>query len=258
MSVQKCVSIEMSGHVALVKFSNPPTNFITLEALEEFQAAFRSLEEDSQCRAIVIAAEGKVFCAGADFTAALAQGIDPGEVSSNFYSLAMTFFETRKPMVAAVEGAAVGAGFGLTLVADFRVSCTEATFSANFTRLGISPGFGMSVTLPRIVGINNAELLFYTGRRIKGDEAMKMGLLTELVERGDVLTTAMELAAEIAVCSPLAVQDTRASLRKGLAEQIRLANKQEQALQSEQMATEDFREGIAAYKERRTPEFCGR
>ena len=258
MSDQKYVTLEMLEHVGVVTFSNPPNNFITLQALEEFQWAFRKLDADDHCRAIVLAAEGKVFSAGADFSAGQAEGIDPNEMMSNFYSIAMTFFETKKPMVAAVQGAAIGAGFGLSLVADFRIACPETVFSANFTRLGIHPGFGMSLTLPRIIGVSNAELLFYTGRRIKGHEAMNLGLLTELVERDDVLPSAMKLANEIAACAPLAVQDTKATMRMDLAEQVRVANKREQALQVVQMKTKDVREGMKASRERREPVFTGR
>jgi enoyl-CoA hydratase/carnithine racemase len=257
MSDQKYVTLEMSENVGVVTFSNPPNNFITLQALEEFQWAFKKLDADDHCRAIVLAAEGKVFCAGADLTAGQAKGIDPSEVMSNFYSVAMTLFETKKPMVAAVQGAAIGAGFGLSLLADFRIACPETIFSANFTRLGIHPGFGMSLTLPRIVGVSNAELLFYTGRRVKGREAMNLGLLTELVDRDDVLPSAMKLANEIAACAPLTVLDTRATMRMDLAEQVRAANKREQALQMVQMTTKDFREGIKALHERREPEFTG-
>lgn len=254
----KYITLETSGNVGIVTFSNPPYNLFNLQALEELQWAFRKLDADDECRAIVLAAEGKVFCAGADLTTGLAEGIDFAEASSNFYRLAMTFFDTKKPMIAAVQGAAVGAGFGLSLVADFRIACPETTFSANFTRLGIHPGFGMSLTLPRIVGVSNAELLFYTGRRLKGTDAMKMGLLTELVEQDDVLPTAMKLAQEIAICAPLAVQDTKATMKMDLADQIRAANKREQALQVVQMATDDFREGIKAANQRREPNFTGR
>jgi enoyl-CoA hydratase/carnithine racemase len=228
-----------------------------LQALEEFQWVFKKLDDDNHCRAIVLAAEGKVFCAGADFSTDQAKGIDPNEVLSNFYAVAMTLFETKKPMVAAVQGAAIGAGFGLSLLADFRIACPETIFSANFTRLGIHPGFGMSVTLPRIIGVSNAELLFYTGRRIKGKEALNLGLLSELVERDDVLPSAIKLANEIASCAPLAVQNTKATMRMDLAEQIRTANKREQALQMVQMKTKDFREAIKAMHERREPEFTG-
>ncbi len=254
----KYVSTELSGHVAVVTLSNPPVNFMNMPLLSELQSAFRQLDDDPACRAIVLAAAGKTFCAGADFTSGLAEGIDPGKAVDEFYKVAMTFFDIRKPMVAAVAGAAVGAGFGLALVADFRIACAGTTFSANFNRLGIHPGFGMSVTLPRVVGISNAELLFYTGRRIKGDEAMQMGLLTKLVERDDVLESAKQLAKEIAVSAPIAVQDTKATMRRGLAEEIRTANQHEQTVQAREMQTADFLEGIEAAAERRDPVFRGK
>ncbi|MFT5609939.1 MAG: enoyl-CoA hydratase/carnithine racemase [Polaribacter sp.] len=257
MSDHKYITLEMSENIGVVTFSNPPRNFINLQALQEFQWAFRKLDADDHCRAIVLAAQGKVFCAGADFTSGQSEKTDPKEALSNFYSIAMTLFETKKPMVAAVQGAAIGAGFGLSLLADFRIACPETIFSANFTRLGIHPGFGMSVTLPRIIGVSNAELLFYTGRRVKGHEAMTLGLLTELVEQDDVLACAMKLANEIAVCAPLAIRDTRATMRMDLAEQIRVANKREQAQQMVEMTTKDFREGMKSIHERREPVFTG-
>jgi enoyl-CoA hydratase/carnithine racemase len=257
MSDHKYITLEMFENIGVVTFSNPPTNFINLQALQEFQWAFRKLDADDHCRAIVLAAQGKVFCAGADFTPGQSEKADPNEALSNFYSIAMTLFETKKPMVAAVQGAAIGAGFGLSLLADFRIACPETIFSANFTRLGIHPGFGMSVTLPRIIGVSNAELLFYTGRRVKGHEAMTLGLLTELVEQDDVLACAMKLANEIAVCAPLAIRDTRVTMRMDLAEQIRVANKREQAQQMVEMTTKDFREGMKSIHERREPVFTG-
>ncbi len=252
------VSVELSGHVGVVSLSNPPYNFMTMTMLRELQSAFGHLESDPECRAIVLAAEGRTFCAGADFKSGLADGIDMAGAVGDFYRVAMTFFDTEKPIVAAVSGAAVGAGLGLTLAADFRIACPETTFSANFNRLGIHPGFGMSVTLPRVVGVTNAELLFYTGRRIKGEEAKNMGLVTELVARTDVLARANQLAAEIALSAPIAVRDTRATMRRGLAEQIRSANRHEQAVQEQEMQTADFLEGIEATAERRDPVFRGR
>lgn len=258
MNKKNLVSVQALGHVSVIKINNPPYNFITFDVLTEIQSILQALDNDPQCRSIVMASDAEAFCAGADFTSTLAQGINPAEAAEKFYALAMTFFETRKPMVAAVAGAAIGAGFGLSLVADFRVACPEATFSANFTRLGFHPGFGMSVTLPRIVGINTAELLFYTGRRIKGEEAKAIGLLTQLVEKDRVLAAAIDLATEIAVSAPLAVQDTRTNLRAGLPEQIRTANARELALQAVHMATQDFKEGVTASRERREPAFTGK
>ena len=182
------------------------------------------------------------------------QAVDP----TAFYAEAMRLFRNRKPLVAAVEGAAVGAGLGLALLADFRVTCPEARFSANFNRLGFHPGFGLSLTLPRLVGAQKAAMLFYTGRRIGGEEAVAIGLADELVDKVQVLPRAMALTQDIAASAPLAVASTRRSLREGLAEQVAEANQQELAIQREQFRTEDFREGVAAMAARRLPVFHGR
>ena len=147
---------------------------------------------------------------------------------------------------------------GLALVADFRITCTEARFSANFNRLGFHPGFGLSVTLPRLVGAQQAALLFYTGRRIAGDEAHRIGLADELVALEQVRPRAIELAHEIAGSAPIAVQSTRATVRGNLVEQIRLAVARESIEQNRHFLTEDFKEGVAAMAARRAPQFKGR
>ena len=170
------------------------------------------------------------------------------------YFEAIRIFSCRKPIVAAIQGAAVGGGLGLALVADFRVTCPEARFTANFNRLGFHPGFGLSVTLPRLVGIQKANLLFFTGRRIGGQEALDMGLADVLVAQSDVRAEALKLAHEIAVSAPLSVQSTRATLRQGLVEQLQQAVAHESAEQNWQFKTEDFKEGVQAMTERRPPQ----
>ena len=171
---------------------------------------------------------------------------------------AVRIFSGRKPVVAAVHGAAIGGGLGLALSADFRVTCEQARFSANFARLGFHQGFGLSVTLPRLVGRTQASLLLFTGRRIKGDEAVSMGLADELVAQTQVRERATALAREIAGSAPLAVQSIRATLRNGLAEEIARITDHELAEQSKLRTSDDFREGIAAMAERRPPDFKGR
>ena len=174
---------------------------------------------------------------------------------SAFYEQAMKLYRSRKPIVAAVEGAAIGAGLGPALLADLRITCREARFSANFNRLGFHPGFGMSVTLPRPVGEQQAALLFYTGRRIDGAEAVRIGLADAPGRPGEVLSRATALAHEIAASAPLAVESTRETLRLGLAERVVAANRRELEIQRVQFATADFREGVAAMAERRAPLF---
>jgi enoyl-CoA hydratase/carnithine racemase len=219
---------------------------------------FEALDADRRCHAIVLAAQGTAFCAGANFAAREVSADPHGEQAFNpIYAHALRLFACAKPIVAAVHGPAIGGGLGLALVADFRVACAEARFSANFTRLGFHPGFGLSVTLPRLVGPQQAALLFLTGRRIGGEEALRIGLVDALVPQDRVRAEAARLAREIATSAPIAVQATRATLHQGLLAQIRSAIAHESALQQAHLKTADFREGVAAMAARREPRFTG-
>lgn len=238
-------------HVALLEIRRPPHNHASEELLRDLADALERIDADPALRCTVLAAEGRVFCAGADFSGG-AQ--DPAA----FYVQAMRLFRTAKPVVAAVQGAAIGAGLGLAVAADFRVTCPEARWSANFNRLGFHPGFGLSVTLARLVGPQQAARLFYLGPRIDGNEAVRIGLADELVAADQVRTAALALAGEIALSAPLAVTSTRATLRRGLADEIERVNRHERELQQQHYATEDFREGVRAMAERRAPRFAGR
>jgi enoyl-CoA hydratase/carnithine racemase len=152
----------------------------------------------------------------------------------------------------------VGGGLGLALVPDLRVTCPEARFCANFTRLGFHPGFGLTHTLPALIGPSKAALMFYTSRRVPGDEAVRIGLADVLVPREEVRAAAQKLAAEIAENAPLGVLETRASLRAGLAERVRAATDIELEKQTRLRQTADFKEGVEAVNQRRTPRFTGR
>ncbi|MGO4327223.1 enoyl-CoA hydratase/isomerase family protein [Cupriavidus sp. 2TAF22] len=253
LASQPKIHLSRDQHVAQIEISRPPHNFVDADVMRRLAEMLLQLDEDDSCRAVVLSSGVGAFCAGADFSAP-----DQGSVSrdpSAFYAQAMKLYRNRKPIVAAVEGAAIGAGLGLALVADFRVTCPQARFSASFNRLGFHPGFGMSVTLPRLVGEQQAALLFYTGRRIGGEEAVRIGLADELVAQGEVRARALALAHEIAASAPLAVESTRETLRLGLADRIAEANRRELSIQRVQFATDDFREGVAAMAERRAPVF---
>lgn len=252
------VAVSFDGPVATVEMRRPPHNFFTIPLIRQLADAFEDLEADRRCHAIVLAAQGSSFCAGADFSNRDATPPQRSPRALNpIYDEALRLFACRKPVVAAVQGPAIGGGLGLALVADFRVTCAEARFSANFNRLGFHPGFGLSVTLPRLVGVQQAARLFYTGRRIGGEEAARIGLADLLVPADQVRAEAGALAREIAISAPLAVQGTRDTLRAGLVDAIRLAVARESAQQNAQFQTADFREGVAAMAERREPRFRG-
>src|SRR6201993_3889376 len=193
------VSVAVKDYVATVEIHRPPHNFFDVQLIRDLADAFNALDADSACRASVLCAEGKSFCAGANFANRAATGVEPGTVRRNpLYSEAVRLFDCKKPIVAAIQGPAIGGGLGLTLVADFRVVSAEARFAANFVKIGIHPGFGLTHTLPRLIGVQKANLMFLTGRRITGDEAFAWGLADLLVEPERLRPAAMELAAEIA------------------------------------------------------------
>ena len=257
------IGIEKTGHVALVEIRRPPNNFFDIPLIKDIAGAFESFDEDSNIRAIVLAAQGKAFCAGANFgdgSALDAQGRrsnEPGPGVAPLYIEGNRLFGTKKPIIAAVHGAAVGGGLGLAMVADFRVTCPEARFCANFTRLGFHPGFGLTVTLPAVIGETKAALMFYTSRRVPGDDAYAMGLADVLVPQDQVRDAAIKLAAEIGENSPLGLIATRMTLRGNIADRVRQATDHELEEQTRLRRTDDFKEGVKAVAERRAPSFKG-
>lgn len=257
------VMLEKDGFVSVVFLNRPPHNFFCERLLAELADCFENLDNDPNCRVIVLGSRGKSFCAGADFSSD--HGDDRGRdgakgiaaQAQRVYRQALRLFRIRKPIVAAVHGAAIGGGLGLALAADFRVTCPEARFSANFTRLGIHPGFGLTVTLPRLVGQSAASLMMLTSRRFGGADAVAIGLANVLVEQDAVLEASTELAGEIAECAPLATISTRRTMRANLADRVAEALEFELSAQSELMRTRDFTEGVKAMAERRAPKFTG-
>ncbi|MFV2090594.1 MAG: enoyl-CoA hydratase/isomerase family protein, partial [Pseudomonadales bacterium] len=171
------------------------------------------------------------------------------------YREAARLFANKTPVIGAIQGAAIGGGLGLALVPDFRVAAPEARFGANFVKLGIHQGFGISVTLPRIIGQQQATLMLLTGRRVSGAEALDLGLVDVLTDQDQLRAEATRLAREIAENAPLAVASVRATMRADIAEQVARATDHELSEQQWLRATEDAQEGIRAVAERRPGNF---
>ena len=253
------IAVNETDHVATAEIHRPPHNFFDHQLIKDLADAFEALDTDVGCRAILLAAEGKSFCAGADFSKRQTPATGAAPATGNpLYSEAVRLFRCKKPIVAAIQGAAIGGGFGLALAADFRVVTADARFAANFVKLGIHPGFGLTYTLPRIIGTQKANLMFYTGRRITGEEALAWGLADSLAAAEKLRETARALAAEIAENAPLAVVSTRATMRAGLADAVKAQTDIEFREQNWLMRTEDHREGVKAVSERRPGRFQSR
>jgi enoyl-CoA hydratase/carnithine racemase len=288
------VAVEVSpGYVATVELRRPPDNFFDVAMIRALADAYQALDDDPACRVIVLCAAGKHFCAGANLggedsapnenrapngaqgaggiAAADTASSHPAEpaapsgrpasplgVVSELYAEAVRLFEARTPVIAAVQGAAVGGGLGLACSADFRIAAPEARFAANFARLGFHQGFGLTVTLPAIIGGQRSLEMLYTGRRVRGEEAARIGLADKLVPADQLRSAAYEMAAEIAASAPLAVRSIRETMRGHLAAEVRAATEREGAEQNRLRQTADFREGIAATAQRRPARFEGR
>src|ERR1700676_5285375 len=199
------VSVRRVGGVAIVTLRRPPHNLLTepvLRALADAVAGLRGV-----ARAAVVCSEGRSFCAGADFRSGDAP--DPTERgafevrTAAFYEQAVRVFDSPLPLVAAVQGAAIGAGFGLALACDLCVVGEAGWFQANFVPLGIHPGFALSITLARVVGPGRASDLLLTGRRIGAAEAGELGIAQRVVPAGDEIRAAQEMAERVAGGAPL-------------------------------------------------------
>src|SRR5690349_349210 len=252
------IGVTIDGHIATVELRRPPNNFLDIDLISDLATELEALDKDRNVWCIVLAAAGKHFCAGANLKKRLddqAAGRPLPPPGRHLYHEAQRLVATKKPIVAAVHGSAIGAGLGLALVADFRVTCKEARLAANFCSMGYQPGFGMTATLPRVVGYQKAKWLFLTGKRIPCYAAYAIGLADRLVPQENVRQAAQEMASEIARAGPLGVQAARETLNLDLIPAFRAATEREMFQQQALRETNDFKEGVKAGFDRREPAF---
>ncbi|MFW2388700.1 MAG: enoyl-CoA hydratase/isomerase family protein [Polyangiales bacterium] len=259
---ERAVLYEAANRIGTITLNRPEErNAMTPELLDAFSEAISEAIADREIRCLVITGKGHCFSAGANLRSSLQRsdlGKPSREASFAMYEPFLRVLDVEVPVVAAMNGHTVGGGFGLTLLADIRVANVDAKYGANFARLGIHSGLGISYTLPRLVGPAHASELLFTGKLILGREALEIGLATHAVEGDQVLPTALGIAEAIAGSAPAAVQQMKASIRRGLRWEIREAALEEAGLQAASLDTEDAKEGIAAILEKRDPEFTGR
>lgn len=253
------IGFTIDGHIATIEIQRPPHNYLDITLIDSIASALEFTDRETDVRAVMLCADGRSFCAGADLVRSGSDVPPTGNRRGreHLYREAVRLFETGTPVVAAMQGNVIGAGLGLALTTDFRVATPDARLTASFSRLGFHNGFATSATMPRVVGQQWASRLLMTGMRINGEQAHAIGLVDELAPEEQLRERALDLCNEIASAAPLAVRSIRRTLRRGYADEVRRATDTEQVEQDWLRRTGDFQEGVRATAERREPEFRG-
>jgi enoyl-CoA hydratase/carnithine racemase len=259
---QDPVLYDVADAIATITLNRPDNrNSMTPEVMAAFRDCVSRAAADRALRCVVLAGRGASFCAGADFKsaspAAAHESLPHYERLYRTYEPFLDVFDLPMPTIAAMNGHAVGGGFGLALVCDLRVANRDAKYGANFAKLGFTSGMAISHLLPRIVGVPLAADLLFTGRLVSGAEAAAIGLVHEAVAAEEVLDAAMRRARAVAACAPEAVRLMKRALYRGAGWDPRTAARAEAFAQAETMRSADGREGVRALLEKREPVFTG-
>jgi enoyl-CoA hydratase/carnithine racemase len=248
--MSSAVTTTVIERVAVIEMHRGPHNFFDQDLLRELAGAVLQVDEDPDVRSVVLCSEGKHFCAGADLRDATPAGI------RRIYRHAFGLFTGRRPVVAAVQGAAIGSGLGLALAADFRVAGPAARFKRQLRPPRLSSRVRVDGHVARDCRPQRALELLYTGRMVSAGEALELGLCDRLVP-DDPRAAAVSLAAEIAASAPLSVAAIRPTMRRRLTAEVHAALDIEAEAQSALLNTADFEEGLDAVIARRDPAFAG-
>lgn len=255
---EPAVLFECRDQVAQITLNRPDNrNSMTADLMTGFAEALEQLRAADDVRCLVITGRGKSFCAGGDFRASDQPLGLAHQRLLDTYEAFLAIAELPMPVIGALNGHAIGGGFGLALICDIRIANEQALYGANFARLGLHSGMSISYMLPRLVGFSKAAELLFTGRRIPGVEAARIGLASYACAADQVLPQAQEMAQEIASNAPVAVQMMKRSLYLNADWQPRRAADLEAHCQSRTFEMDDSREGIRALLEKRAPHFTG-
>lgn len=238
-------------------------NALNLAALHELDLALTRANANEAVRCIVLTGAGRAFCAGADVKEWASEGAEvPSEPEEGWvptaHRIVARLYRTPKPVIAAVNGVAVGAGLDLALACDFRVASEKARFGSVYIRLGIPPDAGASFLLPRIVGVTKAKEMIYTGRIIDAPEALECGLVSMVVPVDELTVKANEFAAELAKGPTLALGMAKENIQEHWNASIEGALRNEERAGRFCITTLDHKEGLAAVNEKRQPTFQAR
>lgn len=255
------VILEKENHVARIILNRPENrNSMDGEVMPAFLEAVGRVKSDPDVRCLIVTGTGKSFCAGADFKNAPGgdEHLLPHERLMAVYEPFLNVGDIRVPTIAAMNGHAIGGGFGLALICDIRIAERRSKYGANFVRLGLHSGMAVSYMLPRLIGLPRAGELLYTGRLIDGEAAERIGLANYVADGEEVRTKAAAIAEEIAAAAPAAVRMIKQSVYRGMQWEPRRAAESESHRQSRSLETEDAGEGISALLEKRQPDFKGK
>jgi 2-(1,2-epoxy-1,2-dihydrophenyl)acetyl-CoA isomerase len=233
-------------------------NAINDDMLDELTASLRGADTDGAVGAVVLTGAGRAFCSGQDLRDAAAQGeVDIGAKLREHYAPAIRAMRSlRKPLIAAVNGPAAGAGFSLALAADLRIAAESATFVQAFVRIGLIPDAGSTYFLPRLVGPARAAELMMLGETVDARRAFDIGLVSRVVPDATLLDTALELAGRLAR-GPRSIGHIKEALAASSSNDLEGQLRVEERLQTDAAATSDFVEGVTAFLEKRPPHFTG-
>lgn len=250
------------GGIVLLTLNDPKTrNAMSEQMTDAWREAITGLREDQGVRCVVVTGAGAAFSSGGDLSWIAERGdgqiVPLRDQMLDFYRTWLSIRSLEVPTVAAVGGAAVGAGLCLALACDLRYAAVDAMFSAPFTRLGLHPGMAATYLLPEVAGLPLAREMLLAGRTVSGAQAESYGLVNRAVPREDVLDEAIGVAAVIAEKAPVATRLTKAALADGGPPSLEAALRWEAIAQPVTMVSEDLAEGLAALREKRVPRFTG-
>lgn len=256
------VMVQINEGVALVLLNRPQVyNAINQTLGDELYDAFKQLDADENVRAIVLSGAGRGFCSGQDLGDRVA--MDAGlrlvdSVRERYNPLIAKMQSLRVPLIAAVNGACAGAGFGLALACDLRFAATNAKFTMAFSKIGLAPDSGTSYVLPRLVGLGKALELAWTGDVITADSAHQLGIVNRVFEPDALLEETLSFARHLAAGPTIAYRLTKEAIQQNYDSSLPEALERESRLQDIAGQSEDFREGVKAFSEKRPPHFRGR
>ena len=254
-------TIDSNGIATLTLNDAANLNAMSDEMAREFEAAITVLKGNKKLRAVILTGAGKAFSAGGHLSMLEAKRTKTAEENRTgmlaFYNSFLCMRELNVPLIAAMNGAAVGAGLCVACACDFRVAADTTKLGFTFLKLGLHPGMGATYFVPRIVGPSIATELLLTARVITADEAHRIGIVSRVCASADVLTEAQSIASEILTCGPDATSQLLITMRGDTAE-LTEALKREASCQSINYASAEFAEGVASVKEKRSPNFAKR